>query len=107
MDHEIINKIETSPYLFKKEPGKIQMIYAGAMLPKAFAPMEEVFKAIHNNAAEFADVKIHFIGTGKTPDDPQGYNIKPYAEKYGLWQKSIFEYPARIPYLDVLIHLKE
>ena len=24
---------------------------------------------------------------------------------YGFWQKYVFEYPARIPYLDVLIHL--
>jgi hypothetical protein len=27
------------------------------------------------------------------------------AEKYGLWGSVIFEYPQRIPYLDVLVHL--
>lgn len=25
--------------------------------------------------------------------------------KYGLWETVVFEYPARIPYLDVLVHL--
>src|SRR5258708_3390682 len=51
------------------------------------------------------DVEFHFIGSGKTPNDPEGYNIRPLAEKYGLWQTTVFEYPARIPYLDVLVHL--
>jgi hypothetical protein len=45
------------------------------------------------------------VGTGKLPNDPNGFNIKPFAEKYGLWQTVVFEYPKRIPYLDVLIHL--
>ena len=27
------------------------------------------------------------------------------AEKYGLWKNIVFEYPKRIPYLDVLVHL--
>ena len=48
---------------------------------------------------------IYFSGTGKTPNDPNGYNVKPLAEKYGLWGTNVFEYPKRIPYLDVLIHL--
>lgn len=41
----------------------------------------------------------------KTPDDPNGFNIKPLAEKYNLWQSVVFEYPRRIPYMDVLVHL--
>ena len=57
------------------------------------------------NPSQFAGTEFHFIGTGKTPDDPKGFNIKSLAEKYGLWQKVIFEYPQRIPYLDVLVHL--
>ena len=53
----------------------------------------------------FAGTTFHFIGTGKTADDANGYNIKPLAEKYGLWNSVVFEYPQRIPYLDVLQHL--
>jgi hypothetical protein len=76
------------------------------MLPKAYEPLEEILKAIKENRELFNDVEFHFIGTGKTPTDQQGYNIRPLAEKYGLWQSVIFEYPARIPYLDVLVHLE-
>lgn len=105
-DHIKVKQLSVQPYLFKKAPGRRQLIYAGAMLPKAFAPLEAVLDAIRKDPLTFKDLEIHFIGTGKTPNDPKGYNIKPLAEKYGLWQKVIFEYPARIPYLDVLIHLE-
>ena len=50
-------------------------------------------------------VEFHFIGTGKLTNDHNGHNIKPLAEKYNLWQSVVFEYPKRIPYLDVLLHL--
>lgn len=103
-DHEKLKELDIKPYLFAKN-GKRQMVYAGAMLPKAYEPLEAIFKSIQQNQVEFADVEFHFIGTGKTPDDPNGFNIKPYAEKYGLWQTVVFEYPKRIPYLDVLVHL--
>jgi hypothetical protein len=105
MDHEIVATLAIKPYLFKKNANKIQLIYAGAMLPKAYDLLEEIFKVIEKNKVNFYDVEIHFIGTGKKPDDINGYNIKPLAEKYGLWNNIVFEYPARIPYLDVLVHL--
>lgn len=105
-DHEAMQMLNLKPYLFTKKEGKVQLIYAGAMLPKAYKPLEEIFKAIQQNKSIFDNVELHFIGTGKTPNDPHGYNIKPLAEKYGLWQSVIYEYPKRIPYLDVLIHLE-
>lgn len=105
-DHEKVKEINTGPYLFRKSPEKTQLVYAGAMLPKAYAPLEAVMQAMARDPDLFTGLEIHFIGTGKTPNDPQGYNIRPLAEKYGLWEKIIFEYPARIPYLDVLIHLE-
>jgi hypothetical protein len=106
-DHELLSHIDLKPYLFKKKPGKIQMVYAGAMLPKAYEPLEAIFKSIAVFKQMFEKFEFHFIGTGKTPDDPQGHNIKPLAEKYGLWQTNVYEYPKRISYLDVLVHLKE
>ncbi|MFN7116758.1 MAG: hypothetical protein ACK4TA_08145 [Saprospiraceae bacterium] len=105
-DHEQVAKLNIAPYLFQAKADKIQLVYAGAMLPKAYAPLEAIFQAIQAQPETFANVEVHFIGTGKTPNDPQGYNIRPYAEKYGLWQKVVFEYPRRIPYLDVLVHLE-
>lgn len=103
-DHAYLKELQLKPYLFQKN-GKLQLVYAGAMLPKAYEPLEEIFKSIAEHNGKFAEVEFHFIGTGKTPNDAHGYNIKPLAEKYGLWQSVVFEYPKRIPYLDVLIHL--
>lgn len=105
-DHEAMKKLNLKPYLFEKKIGKIQLVYAGAMLPKAYGPLEEIMKSIQRNRNVFENVEFHFIGTGKTPNDPLGYNIKPLAEKYNLWQSIVYEYPKRIPYLDVLIHLE-
>lgn len=103
-DHERLKELQLQPYLFYKNDN-LQLVYAGAMLPKAYDPLEAIFQSIAENKAQFSNIEFHFIGTGKKIDDDQGYNIKPLAEKYGLWQTIVFEYPKRIPYLDVLIHL--
>ena len=99
-----IKELKLKPYLFQKNK-KLQFVYAGAMLPKAYGPLEAIFQAIAANNMQFSFVEFHFIGTGKTPGDENGFTVKPLAEKYGLWQQIIFEYPKRIPYLDVLVHL--
>jgi hypothetical protein len=104
-DHSGLQQLQLKPYLFEAN-SKLQFVYAGAMLPKAYKPLEEIFKAIAAHRDLFEQVEFHFIGTGKTPNDPQGYNIQPLAERSGLWQTVVFEYPKRIPYLDVLIHLE-
>ncbi|WP_018610980.1 hypothetical protein [Segetibacter koreensis] len=105
MDHDAVKSLDIKPYLFSKNSEKLQVVYAGAMLPKAFAPLEKVLSAIHTQQEKYQDLELHFIGTGTSPNNPDGYNIKPIAEKYGLWQRNVFEHPARIPYLDVLVHL--
>lgn len=104
-DHHAAEALHIQPYLFERNKQKIRLVYAGAMLPKAYDPLEAVFKSIAAHKDIFLNVEFHFIGTGKTPDDPYGYNIRPLAEKYDLWQTIIHEYPKRIPYLDVLSHL--
>ncbi len=103
-DHDLLKQLDLKPYLFKKT-NKIVLVYAGAMLPKAFAPLEAIFKSIQAHPGIFSNLEFHFIGTGKTANDPDAYNIRPLAEQYGLWQTIVFEYPKRIPYLDVLVHL--
>lgn len=105
LDHVRLKELQLKPYLFEKKENKIQLVYAGAMLPKAYKPLEQIFKAITQDKSLFNNVEIHFIGTGKLPNDNQSFNIKQLAEQYNLWQEIVFEYPARIPYLDVLIHL--
>ncbi len=103
-DHEGLKDLNIEPYLFSKN-GKFQFVYAGAMLPNAYGPLESIFKAISSEKIQFSAVEFHFIGTGYLSNDPHSYNIKPLAEKYGLWDSIVFEYPRRIPYLDVLVHL--
>lgn len=104
-DHEAVEQLNLKPYLFSPKENKLQLVYAGAMLPKAYGILESVFKSIAANRDAMSRVELHFIGSGKSPTDQKGYNIRPLAEKYDLWQNSVFEYPARIPYLDVLVHL--
>ena len=103
-DHELLKKLNIQPYLFQKNE-KIQLVYAGAMLPKSYLPLEAIFKSIKANLSLFCNIEFHFIGTGKLANDAESHTIKPMAERYGLWQTVIFEYPKRIPYLDVLLHL--
>jgi hypothetical protein len=104
LDHQRMEELHLQPYLFQKNK-KQQFLYAGAMLPKAYQPLEEIFRSIAGHKDKFAETEFHFVGTGKSPNDVNGFNIKPLAEKYGLWQSIVFEYPKRIPYLDVLVHL--
>lgn len=104
-DHEKVKELSLTPYLFQKNK-KLQLVYAGAMLPKAYQPLEQILQVIAANPSHYEHVEFHFIGTGKTPNDAEGFNIKPLAEKYGLWKTVVFEYPQRIPYLDVLVHLE-
>lgn len=103
-DHKGLENLNIEPYLFRKN-GKFQFVYAGAMLPNAYGPLESIFNAISSEKMQFADVEFHFIGTGYLSNDPHSYNIKQLAEKYGLWESIVFEFPKRIPYLDVLVHL--
>jgi hypothetical protein len=106
-DHIKVKELGLKPYLFQKaEEGRHLLVYAGAMLPKAYGPLEAIMQAMAKTPDLFQHLQIHFIGTGKSTDDEKGYNIRPLAEKYGIWEKNIFEYPARIPYLDVLVHLE-
>jgi hypothetical protein len=103
-DHLAVKTLGLNPYLFSPN-NKFQLVYAGAMLPKAYQPLEAIFKNVSKNIDQFSNVEFHFIGTGKKTTDPTSYTIRALAEKYGLWNSIVFEYPARIPYLDVLIHL--
>jgi hypothetical protein len=104
-DHHVVQQLNAQPYLFDANNGKIKLVYAGAMLPKAYEPLERIFRSIQQAPAVFQNIQFHFIGTGKSPNDPNGFNIRPLAEKYGLWNTVVFEYPKRIAYMDVLVHL--
>ena len=105
-DHKMAATLKTAPYLFTKKNNKIQLMYAGAMLPKAYEPLKKIFEAISVNREIFKDVEFYFVGTGVIKNGITGHTIKPLAEAYGISETIIFEHPQRIPYLDVLIHLE-
>jgi len=92
------------PYLFDDRPA-FRIVYAGSMWESAHATLDSVFAGIASHLAVFADVQFHFIGTGLSPTQPEP-QIKPIAERYGIWNTVVKEHPARIPYCDVLTHLE-
>jgi len=106
-DFRTLNELGLQPYLFKKAPGKIDLVYAGVLLPKAVEVFHAFCQIVSRNREIFENIRFHFIGTGKMVNDPNAYYVGKMAQQYeGLWQQIIFEYPQRINYLDVLIHLK-
>jgi len=105
-DHKQISLLNLEPYLFN-DNNKMKLVYAGAMLPKAYKILESFFKFINNNKDQFSNIEFYFIGTGKLANDPKSFNIKPLAIKYNIWETYVFEYPKRISYLDVLTHLNK
>lgn len=106
-DHNKIREIGIKPYLFKRIAGKIQLIYAGAFLPKSKEVLKHFFAYISKNKSQFTNLIIHFVGTGYLYDQSYIHTIKPLAEEYDLYESIIQEHPERISYLDVLSHLAE
>ena len=108
-DFAYLDKYPRKPYLFDPSDGNFHIVYAGAMLPKAFSTLEALFAAVvlirKDNPGFAQKLRFHFIGTGSRPADPESYNILPYALRYGL-EGIVTEHAARLPFIDVLNHLK-
>ena len=104
-DHQRVREMGVEPWLFEPD-GRFRLLYAGALLPQAFEPLDRVFSAIAANREAYGNLELFFVGTGSSPDDAEGYQVRTIAERHGLWQSVVKEHPARIPYLDVLAHLE-
>lgn len=98
------SKIGRKELLFKKND-KIKFIYPGAFLPLSKKFLESFFKVITTNSDLFREVEFYFIGTGKLVNSNLTSPIKEIAEKYGIYEEVIFEFPNRINYLDTLFHI--
>ena len=84
------------------------LVYAGTMWPAAIEVVDRLLRAVRNliDETEFGKrLRVTFIGTGRSPDDPNGHSLTSRIERYGL-SGFVSEHPVRIPYLDVLWHLK-
>jgi hypothetical protein len=93
---------------FDPDDGCFHLVYAGALLPKAHGVIERLLQAVAHLQARGTTaaqrLRLHFIGTGRSPSDPRGHNVRPLAERLGI-AKRVTEHPHRMPYLDVLAHL--
>lgn len=107
-DHDFARRHPRPAKLFAAHAGKFNLIYAGAMLPNAYVVLDRLLASLallkKKRPGLPQQFHLHFVGTGKSPDDAQGYNIKPHLYRHGL-SDCATEYPQRLPYLDVLNHL--
>lgn len=107
-DFELIPPESQKSYLFDPEDGAFHFLYAGAMLPRAYEVLDRLLAALvhirETKPNDFSRLRIHFVGTGKSPDNPLGHNILPRAERLGL-RGTVTEHPQRVPYTDILFHL--
>jgi hypothetical protein len=108
VDYQLLSRMPRRTFLFKKEDGHFHMIYAGAMLPKAYPVLVRLLEAIsvlRDQEADFMKMlRVHFAGTGTSPADRTGYSIRPYIQRFSL-EPWVSEHPNRIGYVDVLNHL--
>jgi hypothetical protein len=105
-EYAVLEQMDKKAHLFRRSE-KLKLVYAGAYMPKSDQFLEMLFQTIVENQTLFADVEFHFIGTGKSSQDMQISSIQLLAEQYGLFERIVFEHPLRIPYFDVLVHIRE
>lgn len=97
-------KIDTSNLIFENND-KVKLVYPGAFLPQSKNIIESLFNVIAKHRELFGRVEFYFIGTGKIVDAKLTSPIQEIAEKYGLYNEVIFEYPNRMSYSKTLYHI--
>lgn len=110
-DFEALKKKPRKTFLFDPDDGKLHMIYAGALLPKATEVLDRLLAALallRDRNPQLAErLQVHFVGTGIFEgDSTRGHGVQPRLKRYGL-EGMVSELPSRIKYLDVLNHLQQ
>ena len=110
-DFEVLKRNPRKTFLFDPADGKLHMIYAGALLPKATEILDRFLAALaslrEHNPQLAERLQVHFVGTGVFEGDPtRGHGVQPRLKRYGL-EGMVTELPSRIKYLDVLNHLQQ
>jgi hypothetical protein len=107
-DYSLVRRLDRPPFLFQPGDGRFHMIYAGALLPAGITVLESFLAGLAALKAQSPDVaarlRVHFVGTGTSPDDPYGHQVQPRAERAGV-ADIVDEHPQRIGYVDALNHL--
>jgi hypothetical protein len=107
-DYALVRDLRRQPFLFRPGDGHFHLIYAGALLPAGMVVLDAFLAGLRELRARSpgiaAKLRVHFVGTGSSPDDPQGYRVLPRAEAAGV-ADLVNEHPHRIGYVDTLSHL--
>lgn len=107
-DYALVRSLGRAPFLFDPADGRFHMIYAGALLPAGFVVLDRFLaglRTLRELAPQVAArLAVHFVGTGSSPDDPQGHRVLPRARAAGV-EAMVDEHPHRIGYVDTLNHL--
>ncbi len=107
-DYALVRTLRRPPFLFDPHDGRFHMIYAGALLPAGVVVLDaflEGLKALRAMVPHIAaKMRVHFVGTGSSPDDPAGHRVMPRAKAIGV-EEMVSEHPHRIGYVDTLNHL--
>lgn len=107
-DYDLVRRLGRAPFLFDPADGRFHMIYAGALLPAGLAVLDAFLAGLHRLRQVApplaARLSVHFVGTGSSPDDPNGHRVLPRARAAGVGEM-VDEHPHRIGYVDTLNHL--
>lgn len=108
-DFALVSALHRAPFLFDPADGCFHMVYGGALLPAGIVVLDAFLaglRALQDGApALAARLRVHFVGTGSSPDDPNGHRVRPRAEAAGV-AGMVDEHPQRIGYVDMLTHLE-
>jgi hypothetical protein len=109
-DYDLVHTMHRAPFLFDPDNGQFHMIYAGALLPAGIVVLEAFLaglRALRERAPALASrLRVHFVGTGSSPDDPNGHQVLPRARAASV-EGMVDEHPHRIGYVDTLNHLAQ
>ena len=107
-DYQLVRALGRKPFLFDPDDGRFHMIYAGALLPAGMVVLDAFLaglSTLRRTAPERARrLVVHFVGTGSSPDNPNGHRVLPRAREIGV-EGMVSEHPHRIGYVDTLNHL--
>jgi hypothetical protein len=108
-DYELVRALHRPPFLFDPDDGRFHMVYAGALLPAGIVVLEAFLAGLRalgeRSPAIVSRLRVHFVGTGSSPDDPNGHQVMPRARAAGV-EAMVDEHPHRISYVDALNHLE-
>jgi hypothetical protein len=107
-DYQLVRHLDRQPFLFRPADGHFHMIYAGALLPAGIAVLNSFLAGLRELKARSPDaaarLRVHFVGTGSSPDDPDGHQVLRRAQLADV-ADIVDEHPQRIGYVDTLNHL--